>query len=216
RSRPPRRRRRRTRPRRTRCLVRPPATRGPTRRPAPAAPLRAHGDGWVVCAPQGLRRDSVDPEQFFTASGVIIVAGKGGVGKTAVTATMAVAASSVGLRTLVVEVEGKAGLAAMFDSEDLAYEQQELVPPGAAPGGGGRGGGGAAGGRGGGEGRGGGGGRLGGPRLRGGGAGPRRRRPRRGGGAVAHARRRADRLPAGARDAPPREPADRERRARHR
>ncbi len=77
----------------------------------------------------------MDPEQFFTASGVIIVAGKGGVGKTAVTATMAVAASSVGLRTLVVEVEGKAGLAAMFDSEDLAYEQQELVPAGGGHGG---------------------------------------------------------------------------------
>ena len=38
----------------------------------------------------------MDPEQFFTASGVIIVAGKGGVGKTAVTAALAVAASSVG------------------------------------------------------------------------------------------------------------------------
>ena len=56
----------------------------------------------------------MDPEQFFTASGVIIVAGKGGVGKTAVTAAMSVAASSVGLRTLVVEVEGKSGLDALF------------------------------------------------------------------------------------------------------
>jgi anion-transporting ArsA/GET3 family ATPase len=70
----------------------------------------------------------VDPEQFFTASGVIIVAGKGGVGKTAVTAAMAVAASSVGLRTLVVEVEGKSGLAAMFGAPDLTYRDLELVP----------------------------------------------------------------------------------------
>lgn len=77
----------------------------------------------------------MDPEQFFTASGVIIVAGKGGVGKTAVTAAMSVAASSVGLRTLVVEVEGKSGLASMFDSEDLGYEQLELVAPGDGQGG---------------------------------------------------------------------------------
>ena len=70
----------------------------------------------------------MDPEQFFTASGVIIVAGKGGVGKTAVTAAMAVAASSVGLRTLVVEVEGKSGLSSMFGSPDFTYEQVELLP----------------------------------------------------------------------------------------
>jgi anion-transporting ArsA/GET3 family ATPase len=70
----------------------------------------------------------VDPEQFFTASGVIIVAGKGGVGKTAVTAAMAVAASSIGLRTLVVEVEGKSGLSSMFGSDDFTYDQIELLP----------------------------------------------------------------------------------------
>ena len=76
----------------------------------------------------------MDPEQFFTASGVIIVAGKGGVGKTAVTAACAVAASSVGLRTLVVEVEGKGGLAAMFGSNRLTYDELELVPAGSGAG----------------------------------------------------------------------------------
>ncbi len=77
----------------------------------------------------------MDPEQFFTASGVIIVAGKGGVGKTAVTAACAVAASSVGLRTLVVEVEGKGGLAAMFGSDRLTYDELVLVPAGSGHGG---------------------------------------------------------------------------------
>ncbi len=72
----------------------------------------------------------MDPEQFFTASGVIIVAGKGGVGKTAVTAALAVAASRVGLRTLVVEVEGKGGISTMFDSEVLRFDQTCLVEPG--------------------------------------------------------------------------------------
>jgi anion-transporting ArsA/GET3 family ATPase len=69
----------------------------------------------------------VDPAQFLTASGVIIVAGKGGVGKTAVTAAMAVAASSVGLRTLVVEVEGKGGMSSMFESGRLGYAELELI-----------------------------------------------------------------------------------------
>ncbi len=77
----------------------------------------------------------MDPEQFFTASGVIIVAGKGGVGKTAVTAALAVAASRVGLRTLVVEVEGKGGISTMFDAEGLRFDQSCLVPPGDGRGG---------------------------------------------------------------------------------
>lgn len=71
----------------------------------------------------------MDPEQFFTASGVIIVAGKGGVGKTAVTAALAVAASRVGLRTLAVEVEGKGGLASMFGSDRLRFDDTELISP---------------------------------------------------------------------------------------
>ncbi len=71
----------------------------------------------------------MDPEQFFTASGVIIVAGKGGVGKTAVTATLAMAASMSGVRTLVVEVEGKSGLSSFFESEDFGYHDVELVEP---------------------------------------------------------------------------------------
>lgn len=71
----------------------------------------------------------MDPAQFLSASGVIIVAGKGGVGKTAVTASLAVAASSVGLRTLIVEVEGKGGMASMFAAADLRYDEALLVPP---------------------------------------------------------------------------------------
>jgi len=68
----------------------------------------------------------VDPKQFLTTSGVIIVAGKGGVGKTAVAAALALASSSVGLRTLIVEVEGKSGLSSLFDSEQLSYNEIPL------------------------------------------------------------------------------------------
>ena len=50
--------------------------------------------------------------QFCSTSRVVIVAGKGGVGKTTVTAALAVAAARAGLSVLIVEVEGKSGLAA--------------------------------------------------------------------------------------------------------
>jgi anion-transporting ArsA/GET3 family ATPase len=68
----------------------------------------------------------VDPGRFFAASRLLIVAGKGGVGKTVVTATIARAAARVGLSTLVVEVEGKSGLATMFGQQPLDYEEAVL------------------------------------------------------------------------------------------
>ncbi len=71
----------------------------------------------------------MDPKQFLTTSDVIIVAGKGGVGKTAVAAALALASSSVGLRTLIVEVEGKSGLASLFNSAQLSYGEIQLIEP---------------------------------------------------------------------------------------
>jgi anion-transporting ArsA/GET3 family ATPase len=65
--------------------------------------------------------------QFCSTSRVIIVAGKGGVGKTTVTATLAVAAARTGMSVLIVEVEGKSGLAAAFDRPNLGYEESELA-----------------------------------------------------------------------------------------
>ncbi len=67
------------------------------------------------------------PADFFDESGLIIVAGKGGVGKTAVTAALSVAASSAGRQALVVEVEGKDGMTSMFESGGLNYAELELV-----------------------------------------------------------------------------------------
>lgn len=68
----------------------------------------------------------MDPARFFAASRLLIVAGKGGVGKTVVSATMARAAARVGLSTLVVEVEGKSGLATMFGQQALDYDETVL------------------------------------------------------------------------------------------
>ncbi|MGH9113115.1 MAG: ArsA-related P-loop ATPase, partial [Acidimicrobiales bacterium] len=78
----------------------------------------------------------MDPEQFFAASRLVIVAGKGGVGKTTVSATLARAAALAGLATLIVEVEGKSGLPTMFGQGELGYDEVVLSagggPDGAA------------------------------------------------------------------------------------
>jgi anion-transporting ArsA/GET3 family ATPase len=78
----------------------------------------------------------VDPEQFFAASRLVIVAGKGGVGKTTVSATLARAAALTGVSTLIVEVEGKSGLPAVFGQGELGYDEVVLAagggPDGAA------------------------------------------------------------------------------------
>jgi anion-transporting ArsA/GET3 family ATPase len=59
---------------------------------------------------------------------VVVVAGKGGVGKTTVTAALARMAAGLGLSVLIVEVEGKTGLATAFGAEDLEYDERELAP----------------------------------------------------------------------------------------
>jgi anion-transporting ArsA/GET3 family ATPase len=67
----------------------------------------------------------VDLLEFFAAARLLIVAGKGGVGKTTVTAALASSAARVGLRTLVVEVEGKSGLPTLLGHHrDLGYQEQ--------------------------------------------------------------------------------------------
>jgi anion-transporting ArsA/GET3 family ATPase len=75
----------------------------------------------------------VDPAAFTPPARVTIVAGKGGVGKTTVTAALASLAARAGLTTLVVEVEGKSGLGALFGRpEPLTYREEVLQPAGAA------------------------------------------------------------------------------------
>jgi anion-transporting ArsA/GET3 family ATPase len=70
----------------------------------------------------------VDPVSFLRSSRVVIVAGKGGVGKTTVTAALARLAASEGLSTLVVEVEGRSGLAGLFGRAPLSYRESVLWP----------------------------------------------------------------------------------------
>ena len=73
------------------------------------------------------------PAGFFAGARVVIVAGKGGVGKTTVTAALASAAARAGHSTLIVEVEGKSGLGALFGHDGrLTYEEVTLSRSGDA------------------------------------------------------------------------------------
>ena len=69
----------------------------------------------------------MDVATFCRQSRVLIVAGKGGVGKTTITAALAKMASSSGLNVLVVELEGKSGVPAAFGREhSLDYDEAVL------------------------------------------------------------------------------------------
>lgn len=62
-----------------------------------------------------------------------IVSGKGGTGKTTAAAALALALASGGKRTLLIEVEGRQGIAQLFDTPPLPYEERKIA---IAPGGG--------------------------------------------------------------------------------
>ena len=67
-------------------------------------------------------------EELCSSSRVIIVAGKGGVGKTTVAAALATAAARAGRSALLVELEGKSGLAATFGRPNLEDREFSPVP----------------------------------------------------------------------------------------
>ena len=70
----------------------------------------------------------MDVASFCRQSRVLVVAGKGGVGKTTVTAAVARMAAHAGLSVLVVELEGKRGVPAAFGHDShLDYEESLLA-----------------------------------------------------------------------------------------
>jgi anion-transporting ArsA/GET3 family ATPase len=64
-----------------------------------------------------------------------VVTGKGGTGKTTLAAALALAIAGQGRQVLLTEVEGRQGLAQLFDSPPLPYEERRVAVAGSAGGG---------------------------------------------------------------------------------
>ena len=58
-----------------------------------------------------------------------VVTGKGGTGKTSVAAALALGLAAHGRRTLLVEVEGRQGIAQLFGTEPLPYQELRIAQP---------------------------------------------------------------------------------------
>jgi anion-transporting ArsA/GET3 family ATPase len=76
----------------------------------------------------------MDVREFCSSTRLLIVAGKGGVGKTTVAAAVARTAALTGLSTLIVELEGRSGIGAVFGRKDPLTYAEVLLSPGAPPG----------------------------------------------------------------------------------
>src|SRR5699024_9356890 len=93
----------------------------------------------AACTPHRLRGVSEcedrphNPWDGCSDARLHIVTGKGGTGKTTAATALAVALASGGGRTLLVEVEGRQGVAALLGRSPLPYEEREML---SAPGGG--------------------------------------------------------------------------------
>lgn len=73
------------------------------------------------------------PGEAFAGTRLHIVTGKGGTGKTTAATALALALAADGGRVLLVEVEGRQGVASLLGSAPLPYEEREML---SAPGGG--------------------------------------------------------------------------------
>lgn len=72
----------------------------------------------------------MDPDDYFERTRLVIVAGKGGVGKTVVAASLARLAARTGRSTLLVEVDGRNALAPLFGVDEITYRSTVVWPAG--------------------------------------------------------------------------------------
>lgn len=70
----------------------------------------------------------VDGFDDLLASNVVIVTGKGGVGKTTAAAALALCGAGSGRRTLLVEVEGRPSISSAFATPPFDYREREFRP----------------------------------------------------------------------------------------
>jgi anion-transporting ArsA/GET3 family ATPase len=70
---------------------------------------------------------TADPHVDWDAVRLHVVTGKGGTGKTTVAAALALALASRGKTVLLCEVEGRQGIAQLFDVPPLPYEERRVV-----------------------------------------------------------------------------------------
>jgi anion-transporting ArsA/GET3 family ATPase len=78
--------------------------------------------------PSAIQADGVADRPYDPArTRLHIVTGKGGTGKTTVAAALAVALAAGGRRALLCEVEGRQGIAQLFDVPQLPYEERKIA-----------------------------------------------------------------------------------------
>jgi Mrp family chromosome partitioning ATPase len=80
-----------------------------------------------VCGPSDYAGAVVN----WTGTTLHVVSGKGGAGKTTIAAALAITLARDGRRTLLMEVEGRQGIAQLFDTPPLPYEERRIaIAPG--------------------------------------------------------------------------------------
>lgn len=91
------------------------------------------GPGGQTAARHPAYADRVNWDGELNQARLHIVSGKGGTGKTTAAASLALALATGGRRVLLIEVEGRQGIAQLFDTAPLPYSEEWIA---AAPGGG--------------------------------------------------------------------------------
>jgi anion-transporting ArsA/GET3 family ATPase len=89
------------------------------------ADTRARRGGWCA-GPDSLQGVSTRDTDWEGVR-LHVVTGKGGAGKTTVAGALALALASGGKRVLLIEVEGRQGIAQVFDRPPLPYEERKIA-----------------------------------------------------------------------------------------